>query len=235
MFTSAKKEKISTVICNQIRSAIVSGRLKPGEALPPEKELMEQFDVGKHTLREALRALEVMGFITIRRGVHGGPVISEIDWKIARDYFSAFLHLQHNSSSAALSEVRSLIEPYIAHKAACDFTDEQIEELEAVHAQCVKLIAKGQGLLGAHEEIQFHVLLAKHTGNAVLWVIMDFINNMLADAKKLKKPGMDFSQKVLAAHQKILDAIKARSPELAESRMRAHISEVEADLNLLSG
>ena len=125
MFEPTSREKISIQIVQQIRAAIMRGELKPGQALPSEKDLMAQFDVSKHTLREALRALEGLGFVTIKRGAGGGPIVSEIDWVKARSFFASFLYFQ-KFTLADISEVRKLIEPYIARRAAEVMTDEEI-------------------------------------------------------------------------------------------------------------
>jgi DNA-binding FadR family transcriptional regulator len=78
MFKSAKSNKISGHIIEQIREAIFKGQLKPGDKLPPERELMKNFKVSKATLREALRSLEVLGFLEIRKGVSGGAFVTEV-------------------------------------------------------------------------------------------------------------------------------------------------------------
>ena len=77
MFKIARTSTITQKIINQIRTAILEGKLKPGDVLPPEKELMEQFGVSKQTLRESLRALEHMGMIDVRKGIGGGDISSD--------------------------------------------------------------------------------------------------------------------------------------------------------------
>ena len=143
MFKTAKKDKISTHIIKQIREAILLGKLKPGETLPPEKELVVQFNVSKHTLREALRTLEGMGLINIRRGAGGGPVVTEVDMETTRDCMASFLHFQ-NVSINDLSEVRKVIEPYLARHAAESFNDEDKAELELLHESCQEIFKKGE-------------------------------------------------------------------------------------------
>ena len=160
MFKTAKKDKISTHIIKQIREAILLGKLKPGETLPPEKELVVQFNVSKHTLREALRTLEGMGLINIRRGAGGGPVVTEVDMETTRDCMASFLHFQ-NVSINDLSEVRKVIEPYLARHAAESFNDEDKAELELLHESCQEIFKKEKNLVGAQAEIDFHVFLAK--------------------------------------------------------------------------
>ena len=232
MFTAAAKDKVSTVIVRQIRDAILQGRLTQGELLPPEKELMAQFGVSKHSLREALRTLEGMGLITIRRGAGGGPVVHEIDIETARESFASFLFFQ-KISIHDLTEVRKLLEPYLAQRAAESMPPETVQELCSLHEKCEKLYAEKKNLLGAKEEVMFHVLLAKHAGNPMLWIILDFVNNTLAQTKLEKKPGPDFSRRVIEAHRKILQAILDKNPLQAASCMLEHLREVEEDLAAL--
>lgn len=232
MFTLTKQDKISTQIIRQIREAIMDGRLKPGEALPQEKDLVASFGVSKHTLREALRALEGLGLLTIRRGAGGGPVVREIDWATARDYFANFLHFQ-DFTLADISEVRKLMEPYITRRATELMSEEELAELVRVHEECVDAFSKKQDVIRNETEVRFHVLMGKYAGNAVLWVILDFVNNILADAKHKLKPGKDFSAKVIAAHERIIAAMVARDAEGAAKAMYDHILEVEEGLKLL--
>ncbi|MDR1777339.1 MAG: FadR family transcriptional regulator [Desulfovibrio sp.] len=216
----------------QIKNAIMQGKLKPGQALPQEKELVTEFGVSKHTLREALRSLEALGLIEIKRGAGGGPVVSEIDWATARDYFSSFLYFQ-KFTLADISEIRKLVEPYIARKAAEHLTPENFAELHTVHEDCVNAFHSNKDVIRNETEVKFHVLLGKYAANPLLWVVLDFVNNMLADVKHKLKPGKDFSAKVIEGHQRILDAIERRDPEAAAQTMYAHICEVEEGLNLL--
>jgi GntR family transcriptional repressor for pyruvate dehydrogenase complex len=232
MFKPASKVKKSTQIMQQIRGAIMQGKLKPGQALPQEKELVAEFGVSKHTLREALRSLEALGLLTVRRGAGGGPVVNEIDWISARDYFASFLHFQ-KVTLTDISEVRKLVEPYIAGKAARLITPDNLAELRAVHENCVQAFHSGEDVVRNETEVMFHVLLGKYAANPFLWVVLDFVNNMLADAKHKLKPGRDFSAKVIEEHQRILDAIEAKAPEKAAQAMYEHICEVEIELDLL--
>lgn len=232
MFTAPQREKVSKQIVQQIKTAIMQGKLKPGQPLPQEKDLVAQFGVSKHTLREALRALEALGLISIRRGAGGGPVVSEIDWATARDYFAGFLYFQ-NFTLADISEVRKLVEPYIAGRVAETISPEDFEELKSVHEACVNAFQKNKNIVRNETEVMFHVLLAKFAGNPFLWVLLDFVNNMLADAKHKLKPGKEFAAKVIEAHQRILDAIEAKDAEAASRGMYDHICEVEEGLKLL--
>lgn len=229
-FKPAKRDKISTSIIRQIRTAILDGKYQPGESLPTESELVGQFGVSRHTVREALRALEGMGFITMKRGAGGGPVVSKIDWDTARESFANFMYFQ-DISLGELSEVRLLLEPHMARKAAENFSPEMLKDLENIHQECEELVQRNKSLVGAEAEVMFHVLLARYSGNSALWVILDFINNLLTETKREIDPGQQFSVIVLEAHRKILEAIRAKDGPKAEKFMREHVLEVERELS----
>jgi GntR family transcriptional repressor for pyruvate dehydrogenase complex len=232
IFKPAKQDKLSTLIIKQIRSAILQAKYQPGDSLPTESELVEQFGVSKHTVREALRALEGMGFMTVRRGAGGGPIVSKINWETARESFADFLHFQ-DISIHELSEIRLLLEPFMARKAAENLSPEMAGELKEIHAECEDLVRQDKSLVGAEAEVMFHVLLAKYSGNSALWVILDFVNNVLMETKRAVHPGQEFSCHVLKAHEKILTAILNKDGAAAEKSMRDHILEVEDELTVL--
>ncbi len=227
MFRSAIQEKRSMHIVNQVRQAIMSGKLQPGHRLPSEKELLLQFGVSKHTLREALRALESMGFVEIRQGAGGGPVICEIDMENTRDMIASFLYFK-NVSVPHLCEVRKIFEPYLARLAAERCTPEDIDHLKSMTETYRKSLKRKK--TAVRDEVGFHVMLAKASGNPVMILILDFVNNLLTDLKGHLKPGIDFSEKVLAAHECILEAIETRDGQEAADRMYRHICEVEEGL-----
>ncbi len=74
-----KNTKVSDGIIEQIRNSILKGELKPGDKLASEKELVDQFKVSKSSMREALRALEVLGLIDVKKGINGGTFVSKVD------------------------------------------------------------------------------------------------------------------------------------------------------------
>lgn len=227
MFLATSNNKLTAQIVSQVRDAILNGKLQPGERLPTEKELLLQFGVSKHTLREALRALESMGFIEIRQGAGGGPVICEIDMDNTRDMIAGFLYFK-NVSVKNLCEVRKLFEPYLARLAVERFSSQDIERLKSSHEAYKKsLIRKSPAI---REEVNFHVQLANSTGNPVMVLILDFVNSLLTDIKAHLKPGSDFSEKVMKAHQDILDAIIERDGQRAAECMYLHACEVEEGL-----
>jgi GntR family transcriptional repressor for pyruvate dehydrogenase complex len=229
MFDSVKSNKVSQHIIDQIRNAIFEGRLKPGDKLPSEKELIEKFKVSKATLREALRSLEVLGFLEIRKGVSGGPFVTEVDMTKARDSFNNFL-LFKNLSLRDLSEVRLLLEPYIAEKATLAITQDDLNRLEKLIKDSERAIKHDIAFESRKYEIEFHRIIGSITGNPILMFILDFVENLLIDTKAILKPGREFSSKVLRAHKRIYNGLLERNVEKVHEEMVRHIREVEKDL-----
>ena len=147
-----------------------------------------------------MRALEAMGFLSIRKGYGGGAVVLEVDMKTTRDSIANFLHFQ-NVSVRNLSEVRKLVEPYLARLAAERLNQDGLEMLSDCNESCQEALLRGQSM--SRHEIKFHRILAEASGNPVLILILDFVNSVLTDSKTHLQPGPAFSQQVLSAHERI--------------------------------
>jgi len=232
MFKSVKSDKVSEHITEQVRKAIFEGSLKPGDKLPPEKKLIETFHVSKATLREALRSLEVLGFLEIRKGVSGGAFVTEIDMKKARDSFTNFL-LFKNLSLSNLSEVRLILEPYVAEKAARSINEEGLETLKKLNKECEYILKHDIPIESRKNEIEYHRIIGSLSGNPILMFILDFVENLLIDTKEILQPSKEFSQKVLNAHKRIYKALSERDPKKAREEMIKHVREVAKDLMAL--
>jgi len=229
MFNSVKSNKISEQIVGQIRKAIFEGRLKPGDKLPPEKELMKNFNVSKATLREAMRSLEVLGFLEIRKGASGGAFVTEVDMKTARDSFINFLHFK-NLSLNDLTEVRLLLESHIAGKAALTITQEDLNRLKKLIGECEYVLKHDIPVESRKNEIEFHRIIGSVTGNPILMFVLDFVENLLIDTKEILQPGKEFSQRVLSAHNRIYKALLEKNAKKTREEMIKHVKEVEKDL-----
>jgi GntR family transcriptional repressor for pyruvate dehydrogenase complex len=228
-FKPVRQEKVSLHIIDQIRRAIVEGKLRPGDTLPSEREMTVTFGVSKHTLREALRALEAMGLLDIRKGAGGGPVVVEVDRVALNDSLINFFTFK-KVTIGDLTEVRRLLEPHLARHAAQTMTPQDVAELEGLNQACEEILARGESIIGGREEIEFHTRLAETTGNQVLIAILYFVNRFLAQLKLDFKPGLDFSRQILVRHREIVEAIAAGDGDAASEIMLRHVTEVEDEL-----
>ena len=229
MFKIARTSTITQKIIDQIRTAILAGKLKPGDILPHEKELTEQFGVSKQTLRESLRALEHMGLIDVRKGIGGGAHIVEVDIEVTKQSLANFLYFK-DLTIENLSELRKLIEPHAAGKAAEHISKDDLEELRELNETARGNLNNNFLEEMSHDEINFHRVIAQNTGNPILILILDFVENLLEDFKKVLKPDLAFSKSVLDAHDKIYQAICDKDPKKASTEMYQHVYDVELHL-----
>jgi len=232
MFQTVRQSKTTEIIIGQIRTAILGGRLSPGDRLPPEKQLGEQFQVSKQTLRESMRALEHMGLIDVRKGVGGGAFIVEVDEQVAAQNLANYLYFK-NLTIADLSEFRRIMEPYAAARAAESISPSDLDTLHQLNESTRENLKNKAWDLVSRDEIAFHRLIARQTHNPILILMLDFVETLLEDFKKILKPDVGFMESVLMAHEHILGAIAGGDPALASEQMLAHVIDVETYLSLL--
>jgi GntR family transcriptional regulator, transcriptional repressor for pyruvate dehydrogenase complex len=230
MFNNANKsEKVSDNIIAQIRDAILSGRLKPGDRLASEKELIDQFGVSKATMREALRVLEVIGLLEIRKGIAGGAFVAEVDMRTTLHAIVNFLHFQ-TVSVKEITMLRYLIEPSVAQVAAAKRTDKDIEKLQQV-------IGAGiiEGDTEVSKEISFHRYLARMTENTILTLTIDMIDNLLKSMKKKIGLPPEFYGHVRDAHSIILECLVQQDGLAAKIAMANDVVRVGRYICRLTG
>jgi len=227
--TASKSEKVSDKIIAQIRDAILSGQLKPGDSLASEKILMEQFEVSKATMREALRVLEVLGLIEIRKGIAGGAFVAEVDMKTTIHSLINFIHFQP-VSIREITMLRYLIEPTVAQIAASRITDVDVQNLKKIIGETI-----GSGGSELSKEIGFHRYLARMAGNTLLTLIIDFIDNLLEDIKGRLELGTEFYTEVREAHQTILECLIKKDSVGAGNAMSEDLLHVGEQLCKVDG
>jgi GntR family transcriptional regulator, transcriptional repressor for pyruvate dehydrogenase complex len=227
LFVSAKSNKVCDHIVDQIRQAIADGHLKPGDKLPTEKELIEEFRVSRGTLREALRSLEGLGVLEIRQGVSGGPYVTEIGIERAKENFVSFFQFK-KLTVEHLVEVRLMLEPAIAANVATQITNDDLGRLQELNKKCSR--AMRHALVGELREdfLEFHRIIAGVTGNPILTFLLDVIKNLpVYGLDAGQKPTRRFAAEVLKGHIRIYEALKARDPEGARAEVSAHIRGLE--------
>ncbi|OHD65779.1 MAG: hypothetical protein A2176_14310 [Spirochaetes bacterium RBG_13_51_14] len=233
MFNFVRHNKASEQIIYQIRKRIFAGELIPGDKLPPEGKLMEQFNVSKQTLREALRALEFIGLIEIKKGTTGGAHIAEMDSKIALDVLANFLYFK-DLSIHNVAEVRKIIEPYAAGIAANSMSEKEIGVLKGlIELSKEEYNTDRTSEVNFSNDLEFHCVIANSTKNPLLILIIDFIESLISDKKTMIQLDKDFLASVIIAHERIYDAILKRDADRAREEMSQHIVEVDKNMQKL--
>jgi len=194
--------------------------LKLSERLPTEREMVTQFGVSRVVVREAIRALELSGFIRVKKGSGGGTFVAQnYDSSLIRSV-SNFVEGGHESIENLL-EVRKLIEPYAAFKVSEQATKKEISQLKSLLEKSELLAASGEKIrpynIRFHRMILSfcHIPLLVAVGESVLLNIMGKIKNASSQ---------EISNNHLIFHRKIFNAIEARDGELAKKIMYEDIS-----------
>jgi GntR family transcriptional repressor for pyruvate dehydrogenase complex len=221
-FQVVRKTRVSEEIIGQVRDLITSGRLKVGDRLPAERELAKTLQVGRSTVREAIRALESLGVLEARPGegtfLVSNPSDKQFD-PITAHAFSSW------ENQRKLFEVRMVIEPDLAALAARRASFEQIVKMRATLQEQDAQVKAGES--GIKADSAFHYLLAEAAGNDILYRIMDSLMDLLRETREASLHTGDRSVRSMRQHKALLRAIETRDPVAAERRMREHIAEME--------
>ncbi len=221
---TVKKTRVYEAIVEQLTSLILEGEIKPGDKLPSERELCEQFGVGRNSVREATRSLESARLVETRQGegtfVTANPVsmIPMISEKVSSDGESGIHHI---------FEARMVLEPQIAALAAERMTNAEMRELENTLQQ--QLDAVEGGGLGLEEDTQFHLGLAKSAKNEFLHHLLSSLLNSLSETRERSLRDKSVRFRSWEAHQQILDAILTKDRNRAIAAMISHLVEIEGN------
>ena len=207
---------------NRIQDLIRDRDLGPGDRLPPERDLAEQLQVSRSSLREATRTLEIQGVVTIRPGA--GTFMRDSGVTPLNDALVAYLT---NGSDALVDvfEMRHILEPQIAALAARRCTPDDIQQMEdLLEAQRLEI---EQGETGTRGDTAFHFAIAEVTQNSALVKVVTAVADILGQSREdpFQAPGR--SKRSLSSHRYILDMLRIGDSEGAREAMEHHISVVE--------
>jgi GntR family transcriptional repressor for pyruvate dehydrogenase complex len=216
-----RTEKIAETVARQILREIKQQGLHPGSMLPPESVMLERFEIGRGSLREALRILEVNGLVTIKTGPGGGPIVAAHD---PRNFGQmSTLHLQSlGSTFRQLLEARVDLETMLAGRAAAREGDEAAELLRSA-------LELAEGIPAARDEQYasvasgFHSTVFEAAGNPVLALMANSIQSIWAVRVTSVLFQPNERGRVQQEHQAIAKAIERHDAKKAERLMRAHM------------
>lgn len=205
------------IVSDTLQRAIVERQLKPGEALPTEGDLAEQFGVNRSTIREGVRSLEQFGYVR-RQGKK--LIVTRPSQDQIGDHLSKTLML-HDVSFQELWEVKMVLEPLSAQLAAINATDEQIERMQQNINAMKAALEANQDLVKL--DIEFHALIAEAARNQAMIMAREALARLFYPAYKASMFAETAGHRLLEAHTYILAAIRTHDPDTASDWMRKHI------------
>jgi DNA-binding FadR family transcriptional regulator len=226
---STAKLKRSDIIVNAIKRMIVEQKLKPGDRLPSEKELIEKFQNSRGTTREALKSLEILGLVERIPGPKGGTRVRAVDSHEAMQSLANFMHFQ-NVTVVDLYSVRVLLEPMLVERAVGHFSEQHLHELEKMIAVSQQYLEGKRSRIQCRKaELDFHDIIANACPNVFLSFLCAFLNYILFNFLHIESMesslGRKFAQQNLDYHIKILDALRTENREKARALMAAHMED----------
>ncbi|WP_395243526.1 FadR/GntR family transcriptional regulator [Agromyces sp. MMS24-K17] len=205
-----------------IKAMILAGELAPGDRLPPEKELSERLGLSRSSLREAVKALEVIRVLDVRRG--DGTYVTSLEPRLLLEAMSFVVDLHDDQSILEIFDVRRILEPAAAAQAARRATPEQLDHLRAIVA-AVDHAADVESLV--EHDLEFHRGIAQSTGNSYLASLIDSLSSHTVRARIWRGITQENAVgRTLQEHHAILDAIAAGDAELAEALTVVHVGGV---------
>ena len=231
-FETINPPKVSDAIVSQIEQLILEGVLKPGERLPPERELAQQLNVSRPSLREAITALKSRGLLQSRRG--GGNFVVDV---IAPALTDPLIELLKNHPKAMFDvlELRHALEEVAAYFAALRATDADREILRCRFAE-LEGIQKGERepQHDAVVDASFHLAIADASHNVALIHVMRglfdlLLSNICRSLEQLYTRESSYAI-IHAQHQAILKGVLERDPDAARRAAHVHLSFVEVTL-----
>lgn len=211
-------------VVEQFRSDILRGRRRPGDRLPPEQAISEQFSVSRMGVREAIRVLENQGLVQVRHGYAGGVFVSQSSLGPVLGALQTSLQLGQVEVEE-LYEARLFFEPTVARVAAERATPSLLEELEENSQRAGAAVEAGTDAFAIN--LQFHAILGRASGNRVLGIIMQTLTDLLENLDREYPTNRGVSTKAVSDHADLIEAIRGHDGVRAERIMTAHLRALE--------
>ncbi len=221
MFSPIKNTKVYEQVMDQIKEMIDNGVLKKGDKLPSERDLVEELQVSRASIREALRALEVIGLIECRQG-EGNFIKSSFQDNLFEPL--SIMYMLEGTNPGDILELRKIMEVEAAGLAAKRITEEQLAELKEIMERFEN--CKDEEL-NAMIDKELHYKIAECSGNVLIFNILRtvslLVDDFIKDARRLILADQDKKKMLLLQHKDIYLAVEMHSSVAARKAMRQHL------------
>jgi GntR family transcriptional repressor for pyruvate dehydrogenase complex len=230
MYEPIERRKIYELIAEQVLAQIGDGRLKPGDPLPPERELTQRYGAGRSSVREALRMLESKGLIEAL----GNGSFAVAEFRNPLNHSLNLLLTLDEANMHEIYELRRILECEAAALAAERRSDDDLAEMDGAIADMARgLEGDDGGRVYIDADLRFHLAIAAATGNRLVLHSMHAIRDLLRRALMSIYLVPSSAERSLTHHRAIRETIAAQDADAAREEMRRHLVRVEADVHQL--
>jgi GntR family transcriptional regulator, sialic acid-inducible nan operon repressor len=223
---SLDRRKLFEQVAEHIQKEILHGTLKPGDRLPPERDLQLKFGVGRPAIREALISLQNQGLVEIMNGAPARVAMPTAEGVLQGMFPAVIQMLSTVEGQKHFQDLRLFFEVGLARRAALTVTDHDLVKLKV--ALDANKAAIGNRMRFIETDVAYHFVLAETTQNPVFSALHDGMSSWLKQQRVITLDQPDQERIAFAAHQKIYKAIAARDPDAAEKAMREHLLQLQA-------
>lgn len=208
----------------KIKDMLLVGELRPGDRLPPEKELSDRLGLSRNSLREAVKALELIRVLDVRRG--DGTYVTSLEPSLLLEAMSFVVDLHQDHTVIDLFEVRRILEPAAAAMATLRATPDDVRQLSEMLGEVgpettVEDLVK--------HDVMFHGFISELSGNTYLSTLLESLSGRTLRARIWRGLTEEHSvERTLAEHRAIIDSIALGNAELVRSWVTVHVSGVES-------
>ena len=222
-----ESQSVSKKVIEKIQTMIISGELAQGDKLPPERELTQLLDVGRPALREALKALELLGLIESRHGL-GNYIVNNVNESYFKPMSIAF-KLEKGTSQEIL-EMRQCLETYAVGRAAQNST---VDDIEILRDLLHKMIEGETPAEKAVIDRAFHFEIARISGNTLVYNTMKNISflmdSFIEHSVQLSYFEGDSIENIYKEHTSIINAIEKHDAKSAVETMEKHLEMIDVE------
>ncbi|RLV57592.1 FadR family transcriptional regulator [Aeromicrobium phragmitis] len=217
-----RPQKTALLVAQRIVADINRSGKRAGDRLPPEREMLETYQIGRATLREALRLLEFQGVISMRPGPKGGPAVEQPDSSLVGGALSLLLQFAEAPLDSVVESLR-VLEPHMVRLAAERIDEKQLNDLAAHLDSMGDSLDDQERFL--EERARSYEVLAEAAGNPLLSYLVDalwsILDHSVAGTDYLRSRCVD----VHRLHVQMYEAITRGNPRAAAAAMEKHIDE----------
>jgi len=219
-----ERKKLFEHVASHLEEQILSGKLRPGDRLPPERDLQERFGVGRPAIREALISLQKAGLVEMSNGARARVLMPTATHIFTGMAPAVRQMLSEDDGQRHFQAARLFFETGLAREAARSANDEDLDALAQALENNRRAIGDREDF--TRTDVAFHYEITRIARNPIFLALHDQIFDWLKEQRvvTLAEPGQE--ETAFDAHAAILEAIKGRDPERAEVEMRRHLDQL---------